>query len=142
MGGGDLTAIQNGFQLLFKYAMSYPGLFSFSKKMTTRYTNSKYFKGQVIALVNAQARCKGEFLILSFKLVPKSAVTGLITVVSDVDVKGYFPLPGGIYTTITSIGVFYPDGKPVQKLGIIPDVKINQTVKGIRAHRDNYSIKL
>jgi hypothetical protein len=37
---------------------------------------------------------------------------------------------------ISGIGVFYPDKKPTQRVGIIPDVEVKPTLGGIRAGRD------
>src|SRR5216684_3628196 len=37
---------------------------------------------------------------------------------------------------ISGIGVFYPDKKPTQRLGIVPDVEVRPTMAGIRAGRD------
>jgi C-terminal processing protease CtpA/Prc len=37
---------------------------------------------------------------------------------------------------ISGIGVFYPDKKPTQRIGILPDVEVRPTIAGIRAGRD------
>jgi C-terminal processing protease CtpA/Prc len=37
---------------------------------------------------------------------------------------------------ISGIGVFYPDKKPTQRIGIVPDIEIQPTIAGIRAGRD------
>jgi C-terminal processing protease CtpA/Prc len=39
-------------------------------------------------------------------------------------------------TNISGIGVFYPDKKPTQRVGIIPDIEAKPTIAGIRAGRD------
>jgi hypothetical protein len=36
----------------------------------------------------------------------------------------------------TGIGVFYPDKRPTQRIGIVPDVTVSPTIAGIRAGRD------
>ena len=45
-------------------------------------------------------------------------------------------LPGNLHTQISGIGVFTPDKKATQRVGIIPDVVAAPTVEGIRAGRD------
>ena len=35
-----------------------------------------------------------------------------------------------------SIGVYYPDGKETQRIGIVPDIEIKPTIAGIRSGRD------
>ena len=37
---------------------------------------------------------------------------------------------------ISGIGVFYPDKKPTQRVGIVPDIEVTPTIEGIRAGRD------
>jgi C-terminal processing protease CtpA/Prc len=37
---------------------------------------------------------------------------------------------------ISGIGVFYPDKRPTQRIGILPDVEIKPTIAGIRSGRD------
>ena len=37
---------------------------------------------------------------------------------------------------ISGIGVFYPDKRATQRVGIVPDVEVQPTIAGIRAGRD------
>jgi len=37
---------------------------------------------------------------------------------------------------ISGIGVFYPDHRPTQRVGIVPDLVVRPTIAGIRAGRD------
>ena len=37
---------------------------------------------------------------------------------------------------ISGIGVFYPNEKPTQRIGIVPNVEVKPTIEGIRAGRD------
>ena len=37
---------------------------------------------------------------------------------------------------ISGLGVFYPDKRPTQRVGIVPDVEVQPTIAGIRAGRD------
>jgi C-terminal processing protease CtpA/Prc len=45
-------------------------------------------------------------------------------------------LPGGFSSQISGLGVFYPDGRPTQQIGIIPDKTVRPTIEGIRDGRD------
>ena len=38
--------------------------------------------------------------------------------------------------SISDIGVYNPDGTETQRIGIIPDIEIKPTIKGIRAGKD------
>ncbi len=46
-------------------------------------------------------------------------------------------LPGGIFTWISGIGVFYPDGTKTQRTGIKIDKIVTPTVEGIKAGKMN-----
>ena len=37
---------------------------------------------------------------------------------------------------ISGIGVFYPDKRPTQRVGIIPDIELKPTLAGIKTGRD------
>jgi C-terminal processing protease CtpA/Prc len=37
---------------------------------------------------------------------------------------------------ISGIGVYYPDGKETQRIGIVPDIEVKPTIKGFRQGRD------
>jgi C-terminal processing protease CtpA/Prc len=37
---------------------------------------------------------------------------------------------------ISGLGVFYPDHRPTQRIGIVPDLTVEPTVKGIASGRD------
>ena len=37
---------------------------------------------------------------------------------------------------ISGIGVFYPDRKPTQRVGIVPDIEVRPTIEGVRQGRD------
>ena len=34
------------------------------------------------------------------------------------------------------IGVFHPDKRPMQRIGIVPDIEVTRTIEGIHAGRD------
>jgi C-terminal processing protease CtpA/Prc len=37
---------------------------------------------------------------------------------------------------IRGIGVFWPDGRPTQRVGIVPDIEVHPTLAGVREGRD------
>jgi C-terminal processing protease CtpA/Prc len=39
-------------------------------------------------------------------------------------------------TWITGLGVYYPDGRETQRIGIVPDINVPLTVEDIRIGRD------
>ena len=72
---------------------------------------------------------------MGLRTAPKATVIGGTTAAADGNVSKIV-LPGGIDTMISGIGVYYPDGKETQRIGIIPDMEIKPTIKGIREGRD------
>jgi C-terminal processing protease CtpA/Prc len=72
---------------------------------------------------------------MAFRAAPQAIVVGSTTAGADGNVSP-IGLPGGLRTAISGIGVFYPDKRPTQRIGIVPDVEIRPTIAGIRAGRD------
>ena len=72
---------------------------------------------------------------MAFRSAPGSMVIGSTTAGADGNVS-QVNLPGGLNSMISGLGVFYPDKKPTQRVGMIPDVEVKPTIAGIRAGRD------
>ena len=66
---------------------------------------------------------------------PKAQVFGSQTTGADGNVSEIY-LPGNIRTMISGIGIYYPDGTETQRIGIVPDIEVKPTIKGIRDNRD------
>ena len=86
-------------------------------------------------LINEITQSQSEYTTMAFRSAPGSIVIGSTTAGADGNVSR-FSLPGGITTMISGIGVYYPDGKETQRIGIIPDIVLRPTIKGIREGRD------
>lgn len=115
--------------------VKHPGLFTFTSTGTIGMFNPYCYKGKVIILVNEETQSQAEFTAMAFRSVPNSVVIGSTTAGADGDTSAFY-LPGGLLTMISGIGVFYPDGKGTQRIGIVPDIEIHPTIKGIKAGRD------
>ena len=72
---------------------------------------------------------------MALRATPNAIVMGSTTAGADGDISG-IPLPGGLSSLISGLGVFYPDKKPTQRIGIVPDIVVKPTIVGIRAGRD------
>ena len=72
---------------------------------------------------------------MALRAMPNSAVIGSTTAGADGNVSS-IPLPGQLSTMISGLGVFYPDHRPTQRIGIVPDVVAKPTIQGIAAGRD------
>lgn len=111
------------------------GQFGMTGEMKAGSKNKDYYKGKVVILVDATTQSNAEFVTMALRLAPRAVVLGSTTAGADGNVS-YFSLPGGIETLITGIGVYYPDGRETQRVGIGPDIVMEPTVKGIRENRD------
>jgi C-terminal processing protease CtpA/Prc len=112
-----------------------PGLFVFTKSINTGKKNKNYYKGKVVILINEISQSSAEFHTMAYRVNPNSTVIGSTTAGADGNVSQFY-LPGGITTMISGIGVYYPDGKETQRIGIVPDIEIRPTIKGIKEGRD------
>ncbi len=115
--------------------IKHPGLFTFTLSGSIGMSNPYCYKGKVIILVNEETQSQAEFTAMAFRSVPNAVVIGSTTAGADGDVSTLY-LPGGLLTMISGIGVFYPNGKGTQRIGIIPDIEIHPTIEGIKAGRD------
>jgi C-terminal processing protease CtpA/Prc len=93
------------------------------------------FHGRVVVLVNETSLSQAEYTAMALRASPRVTVVGSTTAAADGNVSE-IPLPGGVNSMITGIGVFYPDRSPTQRIGIIPDLEVLPTIDGIRAGRD------
>jgi C-terminal processing protease CtpA/Prc len=112
-----------------------PGLFTFTKSLNAGKKNKNYYKGKVVILINEISQSSAEFHTMAYRVNPNSTVIGSTTAGADGNVSQFY-LPGGISTMISGIGVYYPDGKETQRIGIIPDIEFKPTIQGIKEGRD------
>lgn len=112
-----------------------PGVFEKSWQIKNGSNISHYYKGKVILLVNELTISQSEYTCMTFQALTKTTVIGSQTAGADGDIA-YFTFPGGYKTYFTSIGIFYPDGRQTQRIGIVPDIKVEQTIEGIAAGKD------
>ncbi|MHC0444144.1 S41 family peptidase [Flavobacterium sp. 3-218] len=97
--------------------------------------NPDYYKGNVIILVNEKTISHSEYSAMTLKVAPKATIIGNQTAGSD----GYsyrFEIIKGLWTSFTCYGVFYPDKKETQRIGIVPDIEVQQTILGIQQGKD------
>ena len=107
----------------------YPGLLRYSR--SSNYVgNKKYFKGQIIVLVNEQTESFSEYLTMLFQANPNTITVGRSTSGSDGDVS-ILSFPGGIKTIYSGIGIYYPDMVPTQRRGVKIDYIVEPTIPSV-----------
>ncbi|MCB9361562.1 MAG: peptidase S41 [Flavobacteriales bacterium] len=112
-----------------------PGLFSFGEELNAGMKNKDYYKGKVILIVNETTQSSAEFHAMAYQVNPNTITIGSTTAGADGNVS-MITLPGGIKTMISGIGVYYPDGRETQRVGIVPDIEVKPTIEGIRNGKD------
>lgn len=112
-----------------------PGLFTFTKSLNAGKKNKSYYKGKVVILINEISQSSAEFHTMAYRVHPNATVIGSTTAGADGNVSQFY-LPGGISTMISGIGIYYPDGKETQRIGIVPDIELKPTIKGIKEGKD------
>lgn len=115
-------------------SLAHPGAFSYTSPVQLVPANPHY-TGKVVVLVDEVSLSQAEYTSMAFRVAPGAVVVGSTTAGADGNMSTFY-LPGGISTGISGIGVFYPDKRPTQRIGIVPDVEAKPTIEGILQGRD------
>ncbi len=119
-----------------KMNLNNPGEFTYTRPLSNGSKSAKnVYQGKVTILVNELSQSQAEYTTMALRVAPRATVIGSTTAGADGNVSTIY-LPGGLRTMISGIGIFYPDGSPTQRVGIIPDIEVKPTVKGIMEGRD------
>jgi hypothetical protein len=94
-----------------------------------------HYSGKIVILVDEITQSSAEYHSMGFRTAPGAIVIGSTTAGADGNVSAVL-LPGGYRSYISGLGVFYPDKRPTQRVGIVPDIVVTPTIEGIRAGRD------
>jgi C-terminal processing protease CtpA/Prc len=111
-----------------------PGAFSMGKPLKLT-PDSPHYGGRVVILLDEVSQSNAEYTAMALRASPRAIVIGSTTAGADGNVSP-IPLPGGLQTHISGIGVFFPDQRPTQRVGIVPDIEVKPTIEGIRTGRD------
>ena len=93
------------------------------------------YKGKTVMLMNNATQSQAEASGLIFKAANGTLFIGSQTAGANGDVTE-FDIPGKINLTFSGMNISYPNGQTMQRIGLIPDVLVLPTIKGIREGRD------
>lgn len=118
-----------------------PGLFTYMpdeymKMLRIGETRTDNYKGKVMVLINEETQSLAELSVMALGTRPNTVIVGSQTAGADGSVGMPVTFPGGLAAPFTQIGVYYPNGKETQRIGIVPNVAVKPTVKGIREGKD------
>jgi C-terminal processing protease CtpA/Prc len=120
----------------FRYtATDHPGLYIDEKVQEFGTSNKDLYRGKIVVLVNEESQSAAEFTAMALRAIGHATIMGSQTAGADGDVS-MIRLPGGLLTYFSGIGVYYPDGKGTQRIGIVPDIVFKPTIKGLSAGHD------
>jgi hypothetical protein len=114
--------------------LSNPGAFRWAPPLMLE-PKAPHYHGKVVILVDEVTQSRAEYTAMAFRAVPGALVVGSTTAGADGSASR-ITLPGGLFTIISGVGVFYPDRRPTQRVGIVPDVVVKPTMAAIRDGRD------
>ncbi|MBZ5498051.1 MAG: hypothetical protein LAP85_16740 [Acidobacteriia bacterium] len=98
-------------------------------------TTTWVYERPTVMLIDERTISQAEHTGLFFKAANGTTFIGSPTTGANGDVTSTV-LPGGLRVSFTGHDVRYPDGRQLQRVGLIPDVEVKPTIAGIRAGRD------
>ena len=115
-----------------RYAGASGGYF-FDQPLPT--SDKPVYQGKTVMLIDDRAVSQSEHTGLFFEAANGTKFIGTNSAGANGDVTN-FPLPGGFSVGFTGHDVRHADGRQLQRVGLVPDVRVEPTVKGIREGRD------
>ena len=112
-----------------------PGMFRWTTPPLAIDPQAPRYEGKVVILVDETSMSQAEYTAMALRVAPGAMVVGSTTAGADGNLST-IPMPGGQRAAISGLGVFYPDRRPTQQIGIVPDLVVEPTIAGIRAGRD------
>ena len=94
------------------------------------------YNGQIIVLVNEDTQSMGEWFTMMLRQFNSNAVViGSQTAGADGDLRR-LTLPGDYQFYFTGNGIFYPDGRETQRIGIQPDIYFEPSAEDLGGNQD------
>ncbi|GAA4454072.1 hypothetical protein GCM10023189_20030 [Nibrella saemangeumensis] len=93
------------------------------------------YRGKTVMLIDESAISQAEHTGLFLRAANGTRFIGSQTAGANGTAYGY-PIPGGIFMAYTGHQSAYGDGKPMQRIGLKPDIEVRPTIKGIQQGRD------
>jgi C-terminal processing protease CtpA/Prc len=115
--------------------LTYPGRFIWFDADSIGKTNPDPYKGKVVILMDEGTQSRAESFVMALQTVEGAITVGRQTSGADGNIAD-FTFFDDKTTWITGLGVFYPDGRETQRIGIVPDIHVPLTLADIRAGRD------
>ncbi len=116
-------------------SLQYPGTFVMSSPLQVGENTNDFYRGKVAILVNEDTQSSAEYHVMAYQAASHVKVFGSQTAGADGNVS-YIDLPGNQRTMLSGLGVYYPDQRETQRVGIKIDQIIKPSIKGVQQGRD------
>jgi len=114
---------------------SYPGRFLNLPVDTLLPQGAPPYAGRLVVLVNESTLSQAEYTAMALRATPHCVLLGSPTAGADGNVSRLV-LPGNLVTALSGIGIYYPDGRATERIGLVPDLAVRPTPAGLRAGKD------
>jgi C-terminal processing protease CtpA/Prc len=131
--GGRLVDLPTPFAKFSVPSVDEPGAFFFTQPVELR-PQSPNFAGRVAVLIDESTISQAEYTAMALRAAGATLV-GSSSAGTDGNVSRV-ELPGGLKFMFSGIGVYYPDGKTTQGVGLVPDVLVAPSHEGVHDCRD------
>lgn len=112
-----------------------PGEFLEREVKAVESDNKNGYKGKVVVIIDENTQGSSEFLTMLLKYGVDATVLGSNSAGALGNATEII-LPGGVRSYMSGVGLYDPEGTEIQRVGIVPDVEIKPTIKGLREGRD------
>ncbi|MBF4515080.1 PDZ domain-containing protein [Flavobacterium sp. ANB] len=131
-----LNTNEKEFAIYIRPYYTYPGKYKWDEGTKSGIENNKdYYKGKVIVLLNEESISQSEWTAMCFQTAPNTTIIGSQTAGADGNVSDFDTIKA-FYSRFTGLGVFYPNRRETQRIGIVPDIEVKPTIKGIQEGKD------
>jgi C-terminal processing protease CtpA/Prc len=130
-----LNAHQEKFAIYTYPDFSYPGRFKWQNDGSVCGSENKdNYKGKVIVLLNEESLSQSEWTAMCFQTAGNTTIIGSQTAGADGNVTelDFY----AFHTRYSGVGVYYPDKRETQRIGIVPNIEVKPTIKGIQEGKD------
>lgn len=113
-----------------------PSISSLEREVQYAWPSAKpKYKGRVAVLIDARAMSQAEHACLYLEAAANATFIGSPTRGSDGSVTNTL-LPGGVRVNFAGMEIRHADGRPLQRVGILPHIWVEPTIAGLRQGRD------